>query len=29
MSYKLRFIPNAIKDIKRHKKSGDKKILEK
>ena len=29
MSYKLRFTPNAIKDIQRHKKSGDKKLLQK
>lgn len=29
MKYKLRLTPNAIKDIKRHKKSGDKKLLQK
>ena len=29
MSYKLRFTLNAIKDIQRHKKSGDKKQLQK
>lgn len=29
MSYKLRLTPNAIKDIQLHKKSGDKKLLQK
>lgn len=29
MSYKLRITPKAIKDIERHKKSGDKTILRK
>jgi len=29
MSYSLRFTPVAVKDIKRHKKAGDKKILQK
>lgn len=29
MSYKLRFTSNAVKDIQRHKKSGDKKLLQK
>ncbi|MEE9438631.1 MAG: Txe/YoeB family addiction module toxin [Saprospiraceae bacterium] len=29
MRHKLRFTPNAVKDIQRHKKSGDKKLLQK
>ncbi len=29
MSYALRLTPEAVKDIKRHKKSGDKKLLQK
>ena len=29
MKYTLRLTPEAVKDIKRHKKSGDKKLLEK
>jgi toxin YoeB len=29
MIYRLRFTRNAIKDIQRHKKSGDKKLLRK
>lgn len=29
MRYKLRFTPDAVKDIQRHKKSGDKKLLQK
>jgi len=29
MNYKLRFTTNAIKDIQLHKKSGDKKLLQK
>ena len=29
MSYSLRLTPNAVKDIERHKKSGDKKLLQK
>ncbi len=29
MSYTLRLTPDAVKDIKRHKKSGDKKLLQK
>jgi len=29
VSYKLRLTPNAIKDIQLHKKSGDKKLLQK
>ena len=29
MSYSLRITPDAVKDIKRHKKSGDKELLEK
>lgn len=29
MKYSLRLTPNAIKDINRHKKSGDKKLLQK
>lgn len=29
MKYSLRLTPNAIKDINRHKKSGDKKLLHK
>ena len=29
MSYSLRFTPESVKDIKRHKKSGNKQILQK
>ncbi len=29
MRYKLRFTSDAVKDIERHKKSGDKKLLQK
>jgi len=29
MKYKLRFTTNALKDIQLHKKSGDKKLLQK
>jgi toxin YoeB len=29
MSYTLRLTPDAVKDIKRHKKSGDRKLLQK
>ncbi len=29
MMYRLKFTPDALKDIQRHKKSGDKKLLQK
>jgi hypothetical protein len=29
MTYKLRFTKNALEDIQRHKKSGDKKLINK